>query len=122
MDNPVAGKIDGTPGKPAGQRSPGRIFAIALVMVFLGELGIMRVIAFFPGLSPVAAAFLDGVLLFCLVLPLWFFLFYRPMREKTEECNRERLECHFVEFRLRFYFYVTIFLKKRGERGKVFKY
>lgn len=92
MDNPVAGKIGGAPAKPAVQRSPGCIFAIALGMIFLGEIGIMRVLAFFPGLPPIAAAFLDGVLLFCLVLPLWFFLSYRPMREKTEECNRERQE------------------------------
>ena len=92
MDNPVAAKIDVVPGKPVVRKSPVCIFVFAIVMVFLGELGIMRVLAFFPDLSPRAAAFLDGVLLFCLVLPLWFFLSYRPMRGKTEECNRERRE------------------------------
>lgn len=92
MDNPVAGKIDAAPGKVVMKKSPVRIFAVAIGMIFLGELGIMRVLAFFPHLSPSAAAFLAGVLLACLVLPLWFFFSYRPMREKTEECNRERLE------------------------------
>ena len=61
MDNPVAGKIGGAPAKPAVQRSPGCIFAIALGMIFLGEIGIMRVLAFFPGLPPIAAAFLDVI-------------------------------------------------------------
>jgi len=92
MDNPVAGKINPVLGKPAVPKSPARIFVIALGLIFLGELGIMRVLAFFPDLSPRSAAFLDGVLLTCLVLPLWFFLSYRPMRKKTEECNRERQE------------------------------
>lgn len=92
MDNPVAGEIDAAPGKVVMKKSPVRIFAVAIGMIFLGELGIMRVLAFFPHLSPSAAAFLAGVLLACLVLPLWFFFSYRPMREKTEECNRERLE------------------------------
>lgn len=92
MDNPVTGKIDAIPGKPVQQKSPARIFALALGMIFLGELGIMGVLAFFPNLSPSTVAFLDGVLLTCLVLPLWFFLSYRPMREKNEECNRERQE------------------------------
>ena len=92
MDNPVAGKIDAASGKEVMKKSPVRIFALVIGMIFLGELGIMRVLAFFPHLSPSAAAFLAGVLLACLVLPLWFFFSYRPMREKTEECNRERQE------------------------------
>lgn len=92
MDNPVAGKIDAVLGKPTVPKSPARIFALALGLIFLGELGIMRVLAFFPELSPPTAAFLDGALLTCLVLPLWFFLSYRPMRKKTEECDRERQE------------------------------
>ena len=92
MDNPVAGKIGAIPGKPVKQKSPARIFALALGMIFLGELGIMGVLAFFPDLSPASAAFFDGVLLTCLVLPLWFFLSFKPMREINEECNRERRE------------------------------
>ncbi|MFA6499075.1 MAG: PAS domain S-box protein, partial [Desulfurivibrionaceae bacterium] len=87
----MAGKIEATSGKPLVQR-PARIFVFALIMVFLGELGIMRVLAFFPDLPATTTTLLDGILLFCLVLPLWFFLSYRPMREKTEECNRERQE------------------------------
>ena len=92
MEIPVAGKIDAAPGNSGRNISPARIFAVAIGVIFLGELGIMQVLALFPHLSPSAAAFLDGILLACLVLPLWFFLFYRPMREKTEECNRERQE------------------------------
>jgi diguanylate cyclase (GGDEF)-like protein/PAS domain S-box-containing protein len=92
MDNPVTGKTETLPGKPAEQKSSVRIFVLALGLIFLGELGIMRLLAFFPDLTPLDAAFLDGALLTCLVLPLWFFLSYRPMRKKTEECNRERQE------------------------------
>jgi len=92
MDNPVAGKIAAAQGKPVLKKIPARIFVIALAMIFFGELGIMWILAFFPSLSPPAAAFLDGVLIVCLILPLWYFFSYRPMREKTEECNRERLE------------------------------
>ncbi len=76
-----------TEGKPAVWR-----FIVAVGMIFLGELGIMRVLSFFPHLPPSIAGLLDGVLLFCLVLPLWFFLSYKPMREKTQECTRERQE------------------------------
>jgi diguanylate cyclase (GGDEF)-like protein/PAS domain S-box-containing protein len=92
MDNPVTGKAETLPGKPVEQKSPDRIFVLALALIFLGELGIMQVLALFSDLTPLAAAFLDGALLICLVLPLWFFLSYRPMRKKTEECNRERQE------------------------------
>lgn len=92
MDNPVVGKIKTASGKPMVQKSLVRIFVVALTMVFLGELGIMRVLAFFPDLSASTAAFLDGAFLVCLLLPLWFFLSYRPMREKIEECNRKRQE------------------------------
>lgn len=88
----MAEKKDVAPDKPVVRKSPLRIFAVALGLLFLGELGIMRILAFFPSLPSPAAAFLDGVLLACLALPLWFFLSYRPMREKTEECNRERQE------------------------------
>lgn len=52
----------------------------------------MRLLAFFPDLNPRTAALVDGILLTCLVLPLWFFLSYRPMREKNKECNQERQE------------------------------
>jgi len=92
MDNPVTGKIKTASGKPMAQKSLVRTFVVALTMVFLGELGIMRVLAFFPDLAASTAAFLDGVFLAVLLLPLWFFLSYRPMREKTVECNRERQE------------------------------
>ena len=92
MDNPEAGKTDTAPEKPLREKPLVRVFAVAIGMIFLGELGIMWLLAFFPGLTPRTAAFLDGILLTCLVLPLWFFLFYRPLREKTEECNRKRQE------------------------------
>lgn len=92
MDTPEAGKIDAAPDKPLQERSPARVFAAAVGVIFLGELGIMGLLAFFPDLSPLTTAFVDGILLFSLVLPLCFFLFYRPMREKTAECNRERRE------------------------------
>ncbi|MCX5865075.1 MAG: diguanylate cyclase [Deltaproteobacteria bacterium] len=91
MDNSVAGKIEATSDKQlAVQKSLVRTFVVALTMVFLGELGIMRVLAFFPDLPASTAAFLDGVFLAALLLPLWFFLSHRPMREKTEECDQER--------------------------------
>lgn len=92
MDNPMADKLDIAPGKPVLEKSPVRILVVAVGIIFLGELGIMRVLAFFPELAPFTAAFLDGTLLLCLVLPLWFFLSYRPMRAKGEECYRERQE------------------------------
>jgi diguanylate cyclase (GGDEF)-like protein/PAS domain S-box-containing protein len=92
MDNPVTDKTEALPGKPVEQKSPACMLAVAMGLIFLGELGITQVLALFPDLSLTAAAFLDGALLTCLVLPLWFFLSYRPMRKKTEECNRERQE------------------------------
>ncbi len=53
MDNPFAGKRGGASGKPARKESPTCTFVIALVVIFLGELGIMRVLAFFSHhLSP----------------------------------------------------------------------
>ncbi|MBU3937512.1 MAG: diguanylate cyclase, partial [Proteobacteria bacterium] len=61
-------------------------------LIFLAELAISRLLTFFPNLPPRTAALADGIFLTCLVLPLWFFLSYRPMLEKTEECNRERQE------------------------------
>jgi len=88
----TSGETDAVPGKLVVNKAPVRIFAIVFGLIFLGEIGIMQVLAFFPHLSPSAAAFLDGLLLLCLVLPLWFFFSYRPLREKGEECNRERLE------------------------------
>jgi|GEM_PF-601660 len=69
-----------------------QVFAIALGLIFFGELAIMRLLDFFPDLNPRTAALVDGILLTCLVLPLWFFLSYRPMREKNKQCNRDRQE------------------------------
>ncbi|MBU4119467.1 MAG: diguanylate cyclase [Proteobacteria bacterium] len=74
------------------KKSPARILVVVLGLIFLAELAISRLLTFFPNLPPRTAALADGIFLTCLVLPLWFFLSYRPMLEKTEECNRERQE------------------------------
>ena len=92
MGKPEAEKTDAAPEWVAVKRPAVWRLVIAVVLIFLGELGIMRVLDFFPNLPPGTAGLLDGVLLFCLVLPLWHHLFYRPMRERTEQYNRERQE------------------------------
>ena len=92
MGKQVAEKTEAIPGRLAVKRPAVRRLVLAVGLIFLGELGIMRVLDFFPNLSPGIAGLLDGVLLFCLVVPLWFYLFYRPMRERTEQYNRERQE------------------------------
>ena len=91
-NDPVVGKRGAAPENHVALRSLARIFALALALIFIGELGVMRFLAFFPHLPSIATAFLDGSLLVCFVLPLWFFLSYRPMYEKIQECGRERQE------------------------------
>jgi len=92
MQNPVTENPTGSTGKTTQQKAPARTFVLALCIIFLGELAIMRILTFFPDLTPQAAALLDGILLACLILPVWFCLSHKPMRDKTMECNRERQE------------------------------
>lgn len=73
--------------------NPARIFLVAIVSIFLSEIIIVFISMIFSPLSLVKEAFLDASLLTLILLPVLYYLVYKPFRLQLTESKKieERL-------------------------------
>lgn len=72
---------------PVGLAPPLRFFMIAILVIFVAELAIMKVLDFFHHLHPRHAAFIDAIMLGGVVLPLLYYFSYKPLRNTVHLCE-----------------------------------
>ena len=68
--------------------NPAAIALIILFSIFLTEALVMLILSFFPPLSMVREIFLDAWMLTLILVPLVYYLVYKPFASQIEACKR----------------------------------
>jgi diguanylate cyclase (GGDEF)-like protein len=88
---PLLRAVQPATGKPSTVFThPGRLFVITICAIFLGEAVVMFLLRLLPPLTPGLEAFVDSLMLVCIVFPVLVFLVLKPMR--LHVAARKRVE------------------------------